>query len=102
MDAERESIKYKQVEFIENHIGEEFDGHISGIIDRGIFVELDASKCEGMVGFDTMDEPFEVSDGRLKAVGKRSGKTYKMGDAVRVKITDADLERRRIEMELAD
>ncbi|MEM6320570.1 MAG: ribonuclease R [Bacteroidota bacterium] len=99
-DAERESIKYKQVEFIKNNIGEAFDGVISGIIDRGIFVELVHSKCEGMVGFDTMDEPFDIKDGRLKAVGLRTGTTYKMGDTVRVVITNADLQRRQIDMEL--
>lgn len=102
MDAERESIKYKQVEFIQNHVGETFDGHISGIIDRGIFVELTNSKCEGMVGFDTMPEAFDVAEGRLRAVGKRTGQVLKMGDSVRVKILDADLEKRRIEMSMLD
>lgn len=101
-DAERESIKYKQVEFIQNHVGETFDGVISGIIDRGIFVELSHSKCEGMVGFDTMTEAFEVTDGRLKAVGQRTGTTYKMGDKVRVVITDTDLQRRQINMEFSE
>ena len=98
MEAERESIKYKQVEFIQNHVGEEFEGRISGIIDRGIFVELTGSKCEGMVGFDTMSESFDVAEGRLQAVGKRTAQVLKMGDLIRVKILDADLEKRRIEM----
>ena len=101
MEAERESIKYKQVEYIEKNIGEEFEGIISGIIDRGIFVELKESKCEGMIGFETMDEGFEVAEGRLKAVGKRSGKVFKMGDTIKVIIKEADLQRRRIDMELA-
>lgn len=101
MEAERESIKYKQVEYIEKNIGEEFEGIISGIIDRGIFVELKHSKCEGMVGFETMDEGFDVAEGRLKAVGKRSGKVFKMGDTIKVIIKEADLQRRRIDMELA-
>lgn len=101
-DAERESIKYKQVEFIQNHVGETFDGVISGIIDRGIFVELLHSKCEGMVGFATMLEAFEVTDGRLKAIGQRTGKEYKMGDLVKVVITDTDLQRRQINMEFTD
>jgi len=97
-EAERESIKYKQVEFIKNHVGEAFDGVISGIIDRGMFVELVHSKCEGMVGFESLDEAFDVKDGRLSAVGLRSGKTYKMGDSVRVVITNADMQRRQIDM----
>ena len=100
MAAERESIKYKQVEFIKKHIGESFDGFISGMIDRGIFVELAHSKCEGMVGFETTGESFDLADGRLSAKGKRSGRVLKMGDAVRVKIVDADLQKRQIEMEL--
>ena len=97
-EAERASIKYKQVEFIEKHLGESFEGTISGIIDRGIFVELVHSKCEGMVGFDTLDEAFDVKDGRLSAVGLKSGKTYKMGDSVRVVIKSADMQRRQIDM----
>jgi|GEM_PF-5850138 len=59
-EAERNSIKYKQVEFIEKHIGETFEGQISGMIDRGFFVELVANQCEGMIGFDTLNEPFEI------------------------------------------
>lgn len=100
MTAERESIKYKQVEFISKHIGEEMEGHISGMIDRGLFIELAGSKAEGMIGFDTFDEPFDLDDSRLKAVGRRSKTVYKMGDKIRVKILDADLLKRRIEMEL--
>ena len=100
MDAERESIKYKQVEFIEKHIGEEFEGIISGMIDRGIFVELKANKCEGMVGFDTMNEPFDIAADRLSAKSLRSNKVLKMGDTVRVKILSADLVRKQIEMEI--
>ena len=100
-DAERESIKYKQVEFIERHVGESFEGVISGIMDRGIFVELKESHCEGMVGFETMGEPFDVKEGRLKALGLRSGKVYKMGDTVQVTITNADIQRRQIDMKFA-
>ncbi|HFA48830.1 MAG TPA: ribonuclease R [Bacteroidetes bacterium] len=102
MDAERQSIKYKQVEFMEKHVGEVFDGYVSGIIDRGIFVELKANKCEGMVGFDTINEPFDIADGRLSATGKRSGQVLKMGDSVKVKILKTDLARRQIEMELVE
>lgn len=102
MSAERESIKYKQVEFMEKHIGEVFDGFISGIIDRGIFVELKDSKCEGMVPFDRMSEPFDVSEGRLQAKGLKYGTKLKMGDPIRVRILDTDLAKRQIEMELVE
>lgn len=99
MNAERESIKVKQVEYISQFIGEDFDGHIAGMIDRGLFIELDENKVEGMVGFEQLDEAFEISSGRLKAVGRRTGTTFKIGDPIRVRILEANLETRRIEME---
>jgi ribonuclease R len=97
-DAERESIKYKQVEFMSKHLGEVFSGYISGIIDRGIFVELKDSRCEGMVGFETMDEPFEIDPSRLRIKGAYSRKEYKMGQEIQVRIASANLQRRQIEM----
>ena len=102
MTAERESTKYKQVEYISQFIGEEFEGAINGMIDRGLFVELVKNKCEGMVGFDTLQEPFDIDDARMKAVGKHSGLVLKMGDRIIVRIKDADLEQRRIELELVE
>ena len=102
MEAERESIKYKQVEFIKKHLGEQFEGFISGIIDRGFFVELKANKCEGFVPFDSMNDRFEVEEGRLEFTGRRTGLNLKMGDPVQVRIVSADLARRQIEMVLVD
>ena len=102
MAAERESIKYKQVEFMEKHVGEIFEGLISGIIDRGFFVELISSKCEGMVGFDMFSEPYDIDESRLYARGKRSDRLLKMGDTVKVKILSTDLARRQIDMELIE
>jgi ribonuclease R len=98
--AERESIKFKQVEYIIGHIGEEFEGIISGIIERGIFVMLNESRIEGLVGFDSMDEFFTVDQAKMKITGKDSGTVMKMGDKVNVKIMDADLDKRQVEMEL--
>ena len=100
MDAERESVKYKQVEYLENHIGEIFKGFISGITERGFFVELESNRCEGRVAFETLSEPFDISDGRLKFTGMRSGKTYTMGDEVSVKVIRTDLAKRQIELAL--
>lgn len=97
-DAERESVKYKQVEYIRAHIGEEFEGTISGMIDRGVFVKLQDSLVEGMVTFDRLDEAFEVADSRLKAFGKRSKTVLAMGDHVRVVIVSADLDTKQVEM----
>ena len=100
VDAERESIKYKQVEYIKSRVGETFDGLISGMLERGIFVALKESQCEGLISFERMGDRFDLDPSRLKAKGYRSGKVYKMGDAVRVKILGADLEKKQIEMQL--
>ena len=102
VDAERESIKFKQVEYIIGHIGEEFDGFISGIIERGIFVMLNESRIEGFVGFDSMDEFYMVDESKLKITGRESGRQMKMGENVRVRIIDADLDKRQVEMELIE
>lgn len=96
--AERESIKYKQVEWASDHINEEFTAYVSGMIDRGLFITLENSLVEGMVGFDQLGDSFELN-GRLSARGKRTGQVFKMGDKVKVKITSADLEKRQIELE---
>lgn len=100
MDAERESVKYKQVEYMEKHVGEDFVGYISGIIDRGFFVMLKANYCEGMVAFETLNEPFEVAESRLRMKGAYTRRELKMGDEVTVTIVRTDLSKRQIEMML--
>ena len=102
IEAERESVSYKQVEYIKNHIGEVFEGLVSGMIDRGFFVELLLSKCEGLVSFDSLDESFALAGHGFKAIGLRSGQEIKFGDQVKVRILDADLDRREIDMELVN
>ncbi len=98
--AERESIKYKQVEFIQDHVGEEFDGIINGIADFGVFVELSENYVEGMIAFQNMDEAYQIDSNKLTMTGSRSGKVIAMGDAIRVRILEADLNRRRVELAL--
>ncbi|MEM9259231.1 MAG: VacB/RNase II family 3'-5' exoribonuclease, partial [Bacteroidota bacterium] len=100
--AERESIKYKQTEFMLDNVGEEFDGVINGLADFGVFVELKENFVEGMISYDDMDEPYDISAGKLYITGRRSGKKLKMGDSLRVRIEDVDLERRRIDMALVE
>ncbi len=100
-DAERESVKYKQAEFMRRHIGEEFEGIISGMIDRGFFVALSDSKAEGLVEFKYLDDAYVVEEGNLRATGRRYKRQIKMGDHVRVRVVAVDLQRRQIEMELA-
>ena len=101
-DAERESIKYKQAEFIRSRIGEVFEGIISGIIDRGFFVELPESKAEGLVDFRYLDDTYIVEEGNLRVTGRRSKRQFKMGDRINVIVTAVDLQKRQIEMELAE
>lgn len=98
--AERESIKYKQVEFLKDQVGAIQAGYISGIIEKGFFVELEGSLAEGLVPFDTLTEPFFVEVRKFRATGEKSGWVLKMGKRVRVKIKDVDLTRREIDMEL--
>jgi len=100
MDAERESIKYKQVEYMMDKVGETFDGFISGIIDRGFFVELEESHAEGLVSFETTGESFTFQDHKAKVTGDKSGNELKMGDKIKVKLYEADLEKRRLEFRL--
>ena len=100
MEAERDSIKYKQVEYMSDQIGQEFDGIISGMIERGVFVELSESKAEGMIPFTNFREHYQLSDNRYIAYSRNKKKSLKMGDKIRVKVTETNLEARQIELEL--
>ncbi|MBN1819868.1 MAG: ribonuclease R [Prolixibacteraceae bacterium] len=100
-NAERTSIKYKQVEFMQDHIGEIYKGVISGITDWGIYVELD-NKIEGMIPIRELDDDFYVFDEKNYAlVGKHSHKKYQLGDDLQVKIWRTNLERKQLDLKLA-
>ncbi|MFN0015670.1 MAG: ribonuclease R [Saprospiraceae bacterium] len=99
-DAERESIKFKQAELLRKHVGEVFEGYVSGMIERGFFVELPGSLAEGMVEFRHLDDAYHLEEGNLRAKGRRYGRVIKMGDKVRVRITAVDLAKRQIEMDM--
>jgi ribonuclease R len=102
MDAEREAIKYKQIQFLEDKIGEEFDGIITGVIPRGVFVEISENKCEGMVNAELLgDEDFDYEEKMVRLVGSRSGKKFQLGDPIKVKVLSADIILRRIDLGLA-
>ena len=100
--AERESIKYKQVEYMEDQIGNTFDGRISGMIEKGIFVELLDSKAEGLIKFSSLTENYDVADSRLVATGRRTGDEIKMGDRVQVKVLGTNIDNRLIDFELLE
>lgn len=100
MEAERESVKYKQVQYLEQHIGEEFTGFISGITERGFYVELLENRCEGMISLKNLKEPIELMDGNLRAMGKTSGVVFQIGDFVKVRLVGTNLVKRQIDFEL--
>jgi ribonuclease R len=102
-DAERASIKYKQVEFMASVEDKIFDGIISGVTEWGIYVEIVETKCEGMVRMaDLTDDFYEYDDKNYRIIGKRYKKIYTLGDKVRVSVKKTDIDRRTIDLELED
>jgi ribonuclease R/exosome complex exonuclease DIS3/RRP44 len=100
-NAERDSIKFMQVKFMQKHEGEVFAGVISGVTDFGIFVELIANKCEGMIRIkDITGDYFIFDSDTYEVVGKRTGETYRLGDEVEVKVKKADLIKRNLDFEM--
>ncbi|MCH4822474.1 ribonuclease R [Gramella lutea] len=100
-NAERDSIKYMQVKFMQDHENEEFLGVISGVTEWGIFVEIVENKCEGMIRLRDMNDDHYVFDPEEFAVtGKRTGQTYTLGDEVYVKVKNADLVKRHLDFTL--
>ena len=102
-NAERDSIKYKMVEFMGDKIGEEFDAHISGITSYGIYAEIDENHCEGMVPMrDLNDDYYDFDERNFCLKGRRHHHKYQLGDPVRIKVARADLEKRQLDFVLAD
>ncbi len=99
MEAERAGNKYKQVEFMRDYLGEEFDGIISGVAGFGFFVETVLHKCEGMVTLRDLSEydEFKLDEADYALVGSKTGKKFRMGDAVRIKVAAANLEKRQLD-----
>ncbi|WP_026932911.1 ribonuclease R [Christiangramia echinicola] len=100
-NAERDSIKYMQVKFMQDHENEEFLGVISGVTEWGIFVEIVENKCEGMIRLrDMNDDHYEFNPDEFSVVGKRTGQSYTLGDEVYVKVKNADLVKRHLDFTL--
>ena len=98
-DAERASIKYKQVEFMSLAEDKVYDGIITGVTDFGIFVEIVETKCEGMVRLaDMKDDFYEFDEKNYRAIGRRRKKVYRLGDKVQVRIKKTDVDRRLIDL----
>ena len=101
--AERDSIKYKMVEFMSQFIGEEFDAHISGITSYGIYAEIDENHCEGMVPMSDLDDDYYDFDERnYRLVGRRRHHKYQLGDPIRIRVARANIDKRQLDFTLAE
>ena len=101
-NAERDSIKYKMVEFMGDRIGQEFDAHISGITSYGIYAEIDDNHCEGMIPMrDLNDDYYDFDERNFCLVGRRHHNKYQLGDAIRIKVAAANLEKRQLDFVVA-
>lgn len=99
--AERASIKYMQTKYMDGHEGEVFDGVISGISDWGVYVELNENKCEGMIRMrDFRDDYYVYIEKEHRIVGEATGKSYRLGDPIRIRVRKVDLERKQIDFDL--
>lgn len=100
-EAERASIKYKQVEFMQTREGEVFTGMVSGVTEFGVFVEIKETASEGMVRLSELkDDYYELDEANYRLIGQRSGRIINFGDMVQVKVKEANLSRRTIDLEL--
>jgi ribonuclease R len=101
-DAERASIKYKQVEFLKDKVGQEFDGVISGVTEWGFYVEIVENKCEGMVPMrDLDDDMYYFDEENYCIIGRRNKRKFQLGDPLRIVIARANLEKKQIDFALA-
>jgi ribonuclease R len=100
-DAERASIKYKQVEYMLDHVGEEFTGNITGVTEWGIYVEEENTKCEGMIKVRDLGTDFYSLDEKNYTIkGEKTGVKFTLGDKIKFKVVSADMERRVLDYTL--
>ncbi len=101
--AERASIKYKQVEFMADRLGQEFDGKVSGVTEFGLYVEVEDTMCEGMIPLRMLlDDYYEFDERNFCLTGRRNHKRYGLGDKVRIRVERANLERRQLDFALIE
>ena len=99
--AERESIKFKQAEYMTNFIGKEFEAVVSGITEWGMYGEIVENHCEGLIRMSSMkDDRYEFDDQKIRIVGRNNKKIFRLGQVIRVKVTDTDIEKRTIDLVL--
>ncbi len=100
-DAERASVKYKQAEYLEDHIGTIYDGVISGVTEWGMYVEIIENKCEGMIRLrDISDDFYTLDEKNFAIIGQRKKKVYRLGDEVQIKVKQVDLTKKQIDFSL--
>jgi len=101
--AERASIKFKMAEYMQDKVGWEFDGTISGVTDRGIYVEINENKIEGMVMLRSIkSEFFYFDEDNYRIVGRSTGRTYTLGDSVRVRVDRVNMEKKQLDYVLVE
>lgn len=101
--AERASIKYKQVEYMSDHIGEVFDGVISGVTEWGLYIELEENKCEGLVPVrDLADDYYDFDERNYCLVGRKYNTRYRLGDKITVQVARADIQKRQLDFVVVD
>ena len=102
-NAERASVKYKQVEFMSERLGMEFDGVISGVTEWGLYVELNENKCEGMIPMrDLGDDYYDFDEKNYCLTGRRHHKKFSLGDPVTIKVARANLEKKQLDFALIE
>ena len=102
-NAERASIKYKQVEYMTERLGQTYDGVISGVTEWGLYVELNENKCEGMIPIrDLDDDYYEFDEKNYCLRGRRKKRTYSLGDAITIKVARANLEKKQLDFALIE
>jgi ribonuclease R len=102
-EAERASVKFKQVEYIKDFIGDEFDGIISGVTEWGIYVEISQYRCEGLMRLSNMgDDFYDYDSGNQWIIGRRNRKKFQLGDQIKVIVVAADIFKRQVDLSLVD
>jgi ribonuclease R len=102
-NAERSSIKYKQVEYMRDHLGEVYDGIISGVTEWGLYVEINENKCEGLVPVrDLADDYYDFDEKNYCLVGRRRNNRYRLGDAIQVQVARCDLDKKLLDFVVVD
>ncbi|MBF1520909.1 MAG: ribonuclease R [Prevotella salivae] len=102
-NAERDSIKYKMVEFMAEKLGETYDAHISGITSYGIYAEIDENHCEGMIPIrDLGDDYYDFDERNFCLIGRRHHHKYQLGDAIRIQVAKANLEKKQLDFTVAE